>query len=57
VDVEGTEAAAATAVVMNELSLAVPATELVLDRPFLFVIHDSETSTPVFMGRVSDPSA
>jgi serpin B len=57
VDEEGTEAAAATAVVMNDLSLAVPATELVLDRPFLFVIHDSETSTPLFMGRVSDPSA
>jgi serpin B len=57
VDEEGTEAAAATAVVMRETSAMLPAATLVLDRPFLFVIHDAETSTPLFMGRVSDPSA
>ena len=57
VDEDGTEAAAATAVVMSELSLMLPSATLVLDRPFLFVIHDVETSTPLFLGRVSDPSA
>jgi serpin B len=56
VDEEGTEAAAATAVVMSAESLP-PTVPLVLDRPFLFVIHDVETSTPLFMGRVDDPSA
>jgi serine protease inhibitor len=25
--------------------------------PFLFVLHDAETGTPLFIGRVSDPSA
>jgi serpin B len=57
VDEDGTEAAAATAVVMRDTSAMLPGGSLVLDRPFLFVIHDVETLTPLFMGRVSDPSA
>lgn len=56
VDEEGTEAAAATAVVMNTTSA--PVTEpFVVDRPFLFVIHDERYATPLFLGRVSDPRA
>jgi serpin B len=56
VDEEGTEAAAATAVVMRETSAAV--TEpFHVDRPFLFAIHDVEHGTPLFLGRVDDPSA
>ena len=56
VDEEGTEAAAATAVVAQAESMPqyVPFTA---DRPFLFVIHDVEHGTPLFLGRVSDPSA
>ncbi len=54
VDEEGTEAAAATAVIMAET--AVPVTEpFVVDRPFLFVVHDVEHGTPLFVGRVTDP--
>ncbi|MGI8994052.1 MAG: serpin family protein [Nocardioidaceae bacterium] len=56
VDEEGTEAAAATAVVMAE-SAAPAVTPFRLDRPFVFVIHDVETSTTLFVGRVADPSA
>lgn len=55
VDEEGTEAAAATAVVMSDMSMPV-ATILNVDRPFLFVIHDIDTATPLFIGRVSDPT-
>lgn len=56
VDEEGTEAAAATAVVMNETSA--PLTEpFVVDRPFLFVVHDVAHATPIFVGRVIDPTA
>ncbi len=56
VDEEGTEAAAATAVVMAETSA--PLTEpFHVDRPFLFVIHDVEHATPLFLGRVDDPGA
>ncbi|WP_161605537.1 serpin family protein [Pimelobacter simplex] len=56
VDEEGTEAAAATAVVMTETSA--PLTEaFVVDRPFLFVVHDVAHGAPLFVGRVIDPTA
>lgn len=55
VDEEGTEAAAATAVVAELKSLRVGKV-LVADRPFLFVITDNKTGTPLFLGRVTDPS-
>jgi serpin B len=32
-------------------------TDMVVDRPFLFVIHDVDHLTPLFLGRVADPSA
>jgi serpin B len=55
VDEEGTEAAAATAVVVSETSA--PVTEpFHVDRPFLFAIHDVAYGTPLFVGRVDDPS-
>jgi serpin B len=57
VDEEGTEAAAATAVIMDELSAQPVPPPFVVDRPFLFVIHDVDTATPLFIGRVSDPTA
>ncbi|GAB3040927.1 serpin family protein [Natronobiforma cellulositropha] len=53
VDEEGTEAAAATAVVMDE-SAPADHVELVVDRPFLFYIRDRPTETPLFVGRVVD---
>jgi serpin B len=56
VDEAGTEAAAATAVGMRTTSLRVSPEELVLDRPFLFVIHDTAHGAPLFVGRVADPS-
>ena len=56
VDEEGTEAAAATAVGMAGTTSSPPErTTLVVDRPFLFVIHDVEHGTPLFLGRVVDP--
>ena len=56
VDEAGTEAAAATAVVVGETSLPVSRYELVLDRPFVYVVHDTAHGTPLFVGRVADPS-
>lgn len=50
----GTEAAAATAVVINRDSA--PAISLVIDRPFLFAIRDLKTNAILFLGRVLDPS-
>lgn len=58
VDEAGTEAAAATAVVMQKTA-ALPSTpvEVTVDRPFIFLIRDIETGTILFVGRVIDPSA
>ena len=56
VDEAGTEAAAATAVMMRTESMPVADVEMVVDRPFLFVIHDVATAVPLFIGRVTDPT-
>lgn len=57
VDKDGTEAAAATAVIIGTTSAMVPDVELTVDRPFLFVIHDTDRGTPLFVGRITDPTA
>ena len=56
VDEAGTEAAAATAVVMKLTSAAPDSVEVNVDRPFLFLIRDIETGAILFVGRVVDPS-
>ncbi len=56
VDEEGTEAAAATAVVMNLLSIPEPPVEMNINKPFIFLIMDNSTDAILFMGRVMDPS-
>ncbi|WP_437736904.1 serpin family protein [Sorangium sp. So ce1335] len=59
VDEEGTEAAAATAVVLASSGVGGfhdPAA-IVLDRPFFFFISDVPTGTLLFAGRVNDPTA
>jgi serpin B len=55
VDERGTEAAAATAVIVGETSAPPPAT-LSIDRPFVFAIIDRMTGATLFVGRVLDPS-
>ena len=55
VDEKGTEAAAATAVVMEGASAMMPENVLTIDRPFLFFIRDVETGQILFIGRVLNP--
>jgi serpin B len=57
VDEKGTEAAAATAVAMAFMGAPTPNRRFIADRPFLFAIHDVPTGTPLFIGRVGDPTA
>lgn len=59
VNEKGTEAAAATAVVMGRGAGApqVPENEFVADHPFLYLLRDTSTGAVLFMGRVNDPSA
>jgi len=54
VDEQGTEAAAATAVVATALAaFGTPPVTMIVDRPFLFAIIDTATGLPVFLGQVS----
>ncbi|MDP2731487.1 MAG: serpin family protein [Dehalococcoidales bacterium] len=56
VDEAGTEAAAATAVIMKETAMPVdPPVEVTIDRPFIFLIRDIDTSAILFVGRVLNP--
>jgi len=51
----GTEAAAATAVIMELKAMPSESVTLKINRPFIFAIIDRETGTILFMGRVLDP--
>ena len=53
VNEEGTEAAAATAVVMKRLAIE-HETVFRADRPFLFFIRDNATGSILFIGRIAD---
>ena len=56
-DEEGTEAAAATAVIIGEGSAPIADDfDLTFDRTFLYAIYDHPTDTILFMGRVDDPT-
>lgn len=55
VDEKGTEAAAATAV-MFEVTAVLTPPKFIADRPFVYLIRDTQTNTILFMGRVLDPS-
>lgn len=55
VDEEGTEAAAATAVIMEGASAVMPENELYIDRPFIYFIRDVESGQILFIGRVLNP--
>jgi serpin B len=57
VDEKGTEAAAATAVIMKLTAAPAEPVSVTLDRPFIFAIRDMETGALLFVGRVLDPSA
>ncbi len=58
VDEKGTEAAAATAVVMMKMSAMAPPQEPIevkVDRPFIYAIQHGPSGACLFIGRVTDP--
>jgi serpin B len=55
VDEAGTEAAAATAVIVGTTSLPPQAT-MTIDSPFIFAIRDNASGSLIFMGQVTDPT-
>ncbi|MGV9265363.1 serpin family protein [Kitasatospora sp. NPDC003701] len=59
VDEDGTVAAAGSGVGIEAAGAAAPqkAVELHIDRPFLFLIRDTTSGRPLFLGQVTDPQA
>lgn len=53
----GTEAAAATAVVVEPTAAPEDPVKVTLDRPFIFMIRDIKTGAVLFVGRILNPSA
>ena len=56
VNEEGSEAAAATAVVMQSRGRPPPLPVFCADHPFLFMIRENATGSVLFLGRATDPS-
>ena len=55
VDEEGTEAAAATGIVLPTSASPRPVT-IRADHPFAFALVDTDKGTPLFIGHVADPT-
>lgn len=55
VNEEGTEAAAATAVVMRTTEMPAPPPTFRADHPFIFLIRDNQSGSILFLGRVVNP--
>ena len=56
VNEEGTEAAAATAIIIGTTAILEPTT-FIANHPFIFLIQQKETGAVLFMGKVMDPSS
>lgn len=56
VNEEGSEAAAATVVIMREKSAAIKKT-FNANRPFIFIIKENNTNSILFMGRIENPNS
>jgi serpin B len=52
VDETGTEAAAATAVIMRATAMPAKPVQVRIDRPFIYLIRDMQTGTVLFLGQV-----
>jgi serpin B len=57
VDEEGTEAAAATAIIIGATSLGEEPIEVRFDHPFIFLIRDQDTGSILFIGRLIQPQS
>jgi serine protease inhibitor len=56
VNEKGTEAAAATAIIVKVVSQPLYQEEVIIDKPFIFIIRDRESKIILFVGHVINPS-
>ena len=56
VNEQGTEAAAATALIMQTKAVAFSAVIFRADHPFVFLIRENTTGSILFLGRVTNPA-
>jgi len=56
VDESGSEAAAATAAVLGTRTVNLNRKDFLVDRPFVFMIHDKAHDVPLFYGRILNPA-
>jgi serpin B len=56
VNEEGTEAAAATGIVVGITAVPPPPPVFRADHPFLFLIRDNNSGSILFLGRVTNPT-
>jgi len=57
VDEKGTEAAAATSIMVGTTSMPIDSPlSYVFDTPYVYIIIDTETSAPIFMGIMNNPA-
>jgi serpin B len=56
IDEKGTEASAATAVVISSRGLSEKPIDFRVDHPFIFLIRDNQSGTILFLGRVINPT-
>lgn len=57
VDEAGTEAAAATGVIMSLTAMPAEPVKVTIDHPFIFLIRDIKTGAILFVGRILNPTA
>jgi serpin B len=57
VDEAGTEAAAATAVIVGTTSMPAEPVLMTIDHPFVYFIRDIQTGAVLFVGRVLNPNS
>ena len=50
----GTRAAAVTGVIISKSAVVFTEKTVILDRPFVYLLIDTETNIPLFIGVVSD---
>lgn len=56
VDEEGTEAAAATAVMMRKTAMLIDEVEFNVNKPFIYLLRNTETNCIYFMGKIINPN-